>query len=588
MAWPIEQLGVEAVVFAGAGTKDHVRTAIQVLSTSVTQRTIFRHLGWTTIDGSPVYLHAGGAIGATNVEVEVESQLSNFVLPVAPTGADLLDAIRASLGFLSVAKSEITAPILSAIYRSVIPVPTDFSMWVHGPSGVMKSELAALAQQHFGAGMDRTHLPASWSNTANFNEKIAFLAKDALLVVDDFAPQPGNVDRLHRDAERLLRSQGNRSGRGRMTHSASLTIAQPPRGLILGTGEDVPRGHSLRGRIFTVAVGKGDVHLSVLTDLQARASDGAFARSMAGFLEWLRARVDRLESLFEDFRRQVRALLRSNGHARNPDQVAHLMFGADAFLVFAIECGAISRDDFFSNRRAIWNALVDVARQQIDLQVGEEPATQFLSLLHSAIVSGAASLEPAPSSPNSSTGESPSFPNQSSPRIGWVDGDGVYLDSNAAFAAIQQLAKRQGRELATSLCTLRKRLYEAGALTNVERHVDGQVQSYEPKKQIGSKRVRVLHLRADYLDLTEIPGRAGRAGRDEVTETPSIPHFAQVVELLGREPGRADPPPDRHPVRADRPLPLDSPTDANDSDPHGWTVDPDDEPESTDAEGCAP
>lgn len=587
MNWPVEHLGAGAIVYAGMGTKDHARTAIQVLSTSVIQRTVYRHLGWAKVEGRPAFLHAGGALGATNIEVEVEPQLAEFVLPTVPVGSELHEAIRASLRFLKLAKLEITAPIFTAIYRSVIPVPTDFSMWVHGPSGVMKSEIAAIAQQYFGAGMDRTHLPASWSSTANFNEKIAFLAKDTLLVVDDFAPQPGNIERLHRDADRLLRSQGNRSGRGRMTQSTSLTIAQPPRGLILGTGEDVPRGHSLRGRLFAVAIGKGDIDLVELTQLQALAADGALARSMAGFLDWLRSRFDRLEPLLNDSRVQVRILLSTNGHARNPDQVAHLMFGADAFLVFAFECGAISRDDFLAHRQSIWTALVNVAREQIDLQVGEDPVVQFLSLLNSAVISGSVYLEPQPSSPSYSTQESSAQANASTPRIGWRNNDGLYLNSGAAFAAVQQLAKKQGTEFPISLVTLRKRLYEAGQLPSVERNTGGKVVSYEPKQQIGGKRTRVLHLRADYADYAESLGRAGQAGRDVVPESPPIPKFAEISEMLGRAPGRADPPPDRHLVGADEQSQLHSLIDASDSDEQGWTEDPDDEPESTDAEGSA-
>src|SRR5919199_337965 len=79
------------------------------------------------------------------------------------------------------------------------------------PAGSGKTQLAALAQQHYGAGMDGLHLPAGWHSTANALEVMAFHAKDALLVVDDFAPTGSAVDiqRLHREADRLIRGQGN-------------------------------------------------------------------------------------------------------------------------------------------------------------------------------------------------------------------------------------------------------------------------------------------------------------------------------------------------------------------------------------------
>src|SRR6185503_10786184 len=100
----------------------------------------------------------------------------------------------------------------------------DFGLQVTGPTGVFKSELAALAQQHFGAGLDARHFPGSWSSTGNALEATAFALKDAIMVVDDFAPcgSTSDVQRLHREADRLLRAQGNHSGRQRMRADSSL------------------------------------------------------------------------------------------------------------------------------------------------------------------------------------------------------------------------------------------------------------------------------------------------------------------------------------------------------------------------------
>src|SRR5206468_12743200 len=119
----------------------------------------------------------------------------------------------------------------------------DFNIHIAGPTGVGKTEVAALVQQHFGAGMDARNLPGSWSSTGNALEELAFQAKDVLLVVDDFIPtgSMADVQRAHRDADRVLRAQGNRSGRQRMRADGSLRAVRPPRGLIVSTGEDVPR-----------------------------------------------------------------------------------------------------------------------------------------------------------------------------------------------------------------------------------------------------------------------------------------------------------------------------------------------------------
>jgi len=111
---------------------------------------------------------------------------------------------------------------------------------------VQKSEITALGQQHFGATMDARALPGSWTSTGNALEAIASAAKDALLVIDDYVPQGTTADRarLNAIADRVLRAQGNRSGRGRLRSDATMRRSRPPRGLIVSTGEEVPGGQS--------------------------------------------------------------------------------------------------------------------------------------------------------------------------------------------------------------------------------------------------------------------------------------------------------------------------------------------------------
>src|SRR5260370_34857800 len=109
--------------------------------------------------------------------------------------------------------------------------------------------------------MDRLRLPDNWSSTANSLEMLTFYAKDALLVIDDFAPQGSAVDvsGYHATAGRVLRSAGNQSGRGRLDSNSSLQEPKHPRALILSTGEDIPRGHSIRARLLTLELSHGTI-----------------------------------------------------------------------------------------------------------------------------------------------------------------------------------------------------------------------------------------------------------------------------------------------------------------------------------------
>src|SRR5262249_58421671 len=64
MRWPVEAWGTKAVVLAGAGTADHVRAALQLLSGDVRRRTVYAHTGWLKVGGRRRHLHAGGATRA--------------------------------------------------------------------------------------------------------------------------------------------------------------------------------------------------------------------------------------------------------------------------------------------------------------------------------------------------------------------------------------------------------------------------------------------------------------------------------------------------------------------------------------------
>jgi hypothetical protein len=105
-----------------------------------------------------------------------------------------------------------------------------FSSIVRAATGRFKTALACLLQQHFGAGFAAHRLAGSWASTANFNELLGFVSNDAVLVVDDFRPNGVAADRqrLHQDADRLLRAGANGSGRGRLKSDTSLQPARPP------------------------------------------------------------------------------------------------------------------------------------------------------------------------------------------------------------------------------------------------------------------------------------------------------------------------------------------------------------------------
>ena len=178
------------------------------------------------------------------------------------------------------------------------PHPIDFSVHLTGPTGAFKTELAALAQAHFGAAFNGRRLPASWADTANMLEKKAFLAKDAVLVVDDFAPTgtTADVQRLHREADRLFRAAGNRSGRARMRADGGSGPPTTPRGLIISTGEDIPERPEPAGAPPGARADPGRHRADrPLGERRPTRRRGFSLQAMAGYLRWLAPHIDELQ-----------------------------------------------------------------------------------------------------------------------------------------------------------------------------------------------------------------------------------------------------------------------------------------------------
>ncbi len=508
MDWPCEHLGAAAVVSAGFGLRDRAREAIQELSgPHIPQRVAFAHLGWRKIGDAWYYLHAGGAIGpngaAGAVEVDVPRELAGYVLPAPPEGEELRAAVRASLRLLDgLAPDRMIFPLFCVIWRAPLG-GNDFSEHLVGRTGLYKTSVSALAQSHFGAGMDFGNLPADWKSTANYLESLAFAAKDVLLTVDDFVPKGSSAEanRLQRDADRLLRGQANRSGRGRLRADSTPRPPKPPRGLILSTGEDLPRGESLGARVCVVEFRKGDVNVTALTACQADAAEGLYASAMAGYVRWLASRYEEVSAHLRGEVRELRAALTRPGmHPRTPDIAANQALGLRYFIMFAKETGAITE----AGAEALWQrgrgAIEEMAAAQAAHIGVAEPAGLFIRLLSAAITSGRAHIAVT-------HGSEPDNPKAwgwrdergtwqpHGDRVGWLDGEDLYLQPNASFAVAQAMGRATGEEITVSLHTLRKRLHERGLLASV----DVTRNRLTVRHILDGTRRAVLHLRAESL-----------------------------------------------------------------------------------------
>lgn len=579
MLWVTPLLGAEAIVMPGNGVRDEVRAAIQLLSTEIKQFRGVQRLGWTRENGEFVYVHGGGVIrpsaapkanfNAENrpadnplpdsslstsdgggpilkqqsrpeeVSVRTPSSLKRYSLPVPSDGEALIRDIRSSLNLLKLAPFRLSVPIYSGIWFAAL-ADADFSLHLYGGTGNFKTEYAALATQHFGPGLNARNLPGNWSSTPNYTRAISSYAKNVVLPVDDFVPHGSqmDIDRSYRNAEDVFRSSGNAAGRGRCNRDGTPREPEPPKCLILSTGEIRPAGHSLNARVITLEVHPGDIFdrsdeekMAAFTAAQKTAASGAYARAMAAYLKYSAADyLKERQSLYDQAEQFRDIFAESSKHPRTADILGKLLAGLDSFLYFARDVNAISE----ANHEVIWrgahDALRDVVEEQNREQSSEDPVDSFLDLLRTAFATGRAHLilmsspddedrafmgnpvffgydEKTVRNPLGSGGGegSDNHPDEEwksvlvpkGERIGWKRFDDIFLEPKASLAVVQRLAKDMNQHpIPLNHKALGKRLMERGLLASNKK--DRNV----ARVNIQGRKVDVFHIRVgDFIDL---------------------------------------------------------------------------------------
>jgi Domain of unknown function (DUF3854) len=509
MDWPMERMGSGAITFPNQ--REYARAAIQSHSFTAEDRYVHIHTGWRKIDRRWVFLHAGGAIGENGtvpaVNVRLAGPLGRYELQLPANPDELREAVRCSLLLAQLGPMAVSFPLRAATSRAAFG-DCDFSLHLAGETGVFKSELAALEQQHFGAGMDRLHLPGTWSSTANSLEVLAFHTKDALIVIDDFAPQGTamEISHYHAAAARLFRAAGNRAARGRLDSTAKLREPKPPRGLVLSTGEEFPRGHSIRARMLILELSKGSIRPEKLSECQRYGAAGIYATSMGAFIQWIAPRFEERKAELVRRAVELRRTVTDPAHARTAEIIAHLQAGFEIYLAFALECGVIDTEDRRYRADQSWEALQMAAAAQAKHHLVTEPTARFLSLLQACLTSGRAHLQTTKGgTPERSPGscgwrlDNQNWKSQGD-CIGWVDGEDIYLEPAAAYRVIQMLARDMNEPFATSEQTWKKRLSEKGLLASVE----ATRETLTVRRTIAGSKISVLHILRNTL-LPEAP-----------------------------------------------------------------------------------
>jgi hypothetical protein len=284
---------------------------------------------------------------------------------------------------------------------------------------------------------------------------------------------------------------------------------KPPRGLIISTGEDVPKGQSLRARVLIDELELNDIDWYKLTMCQEDAARGFYAEVVASYVSWLAPRYEEVRSNFRIQVAELRAeALASSFHKRTPEILANLGIGLRHFFDFVVEAGAWTKAEADDRWEFCWEALGQAAASQAKHQAASDPVRRFLELLNSAISSGRAHIAGddgnQPDRPAAwgwrehrvGTGENERIEWRfQGPRVGWVSGEDLFLDPDAAYIVTQALSRELGDSIPLTTKTLHKRLHERGLL----QATDQSRGTLSVRRMLEGRRREVLYLRAETL-----------------------------------------------------------------------------------------
>ena len=500
--------GARAWPYVSPGKVWMIPRAIKELSVSDLKRErVYTFGGWATVQGGHAFLTTGGAITARGhdptVRVDLgDNNLRYYNLPIPPE--DPCMAIQASLDFLKLAPLRVTAPLWAAMYAAPLGpfMHLNAVIWVYGGSQSRKSTLAMLALTHFGPDFiiprnKEFRAPADWMSTVTSLEGGMFAAKDLPFVIDDYAPQHLTATEsrmLARVANRVVRSVGNRSSRGRSNADLSERLSRPPRGLVIGTAELPLVGQSIEARMIYVPVDKDDVPISEdgngrldRAQALAGAGSGLYAQAMSAYVRWMAQQWEMLSKQLEADYSAADIAARSkfpSDQARLVDYYATLSTSVRTALRFALYYKAIEQEQALEYYKEITAALVELLTNQGRRITGQSPVVRFFEALADLLVQGKAYLAPRKSACSSSSGSgpvTPSTPPLGAQLVGWYGYDGqeqaqLYLLTNVCLQVVKEYREKVGESYDTLPDALRRQMVQANVLVQRDlRQVEASV-----------------------------------------------------------------------------------------------------------------
>jgi hypothetical protein len=442
--WPQTFIGSKTPLYMYPGRNVPDRVTVAILETSpkdqIEERRVLSRTGWRGkgFATTPGLITAEGL--DRSIVARLPSSLSVYALPDPPMGAELVEAIRATLRLKDLRSEHATIPLLASTFGCVV-TPARLSILIVGLPGCGKTELTTLFLRHFGPDFSSDNPAATWQGTANFIEGLLHQCAYVPMLIDDLTWEDDKERAL---AHRVLGSLGNGAARGRAERSGKPGPAVPLEGLAFVTAEDWIGSESRTARSIQIPL---DSTCKNADRYHAAIADSPlYSKTMAGFIRWCAPRLDELRQYVRqrvaEYEKQEAGRQR---HGRYGKSAGWLVAGYELLTRFACESGAI--DD--AERVRLNLEAEQTIRQVIDRQSGEEPSAKpvqmFLDGLRASLGGGrayVASVGGAERPRVNSLGQDGDF--ERKVQVGWTDGETLWLLPAPALRMAKEFAPNKG------------------------------------------------------------------------------------------------------------------------------------------------
>jgi hypothetical protein len=240
-----------------------------------------------------------------------------------------------------------------------------------------------------------------------------------------------------------------------------------------------PSFESAASRSISINLSREDIEMDKLTEMQK--SKGMLSRAMSGYIHWVAECYGRLARELPETRDSLRDgevhPRLPEGHPRTPNYAATLILALRQFEKFTVGIGAMDEEDAMKAYKNARNGVLEAAAAHTDATQGSDPSTRFIEILGSLFTSG--EIYVTPKNPRWTCEVEDSLDLEFSgqerdPRsgkfVGWEDENYLYLEKEAAYAAVAAFTSRGGISFGTKQKALWSALARSGkSLTDSNR-----------------------------------------------------------------------------------------------------------------------